>query len=51
VQACRATAHLLGRPPRFPVLLENGEPGAARWIRGRADLAALDALLGSLVRP
>lgn len=51
VQACRAAAHLLNRPSRFPLLLEQGEPDSARWIRGRADLDGLEALFGSLVRP
>ncbi|HEX7035580.1 MAG TPA: hypothetical protein VF210_07385 [Pseudomonadales bacterium] len=48
VEVCRAVASLLDRPPRFPCVLEGGEPRAARWIRERADLVTLGAAFARL---
>ena len=46
--SCRAAAHLLGHPPRFPLLLEGGGKDEARWIRSLDDVERLSALLDSL---
>lgn len=49
--ACRAAAHLLETPPRFPGLLEGGDKDASRWIATADDLARLWRLLGKLAPP
>ena len=46
--ACRAAAHLLGEPPRFPALLEQGDKDHARWIQSIGDLTRVMALLEAL---
>ncbi len=46
--ACRATAHLLGDPPRFPGLLEGGDKEAGRWFRSVTDLERTATLLRGL---
>lgn len=48
VEACRALASVLDRPPRFPAALEPAAGHAARWIRSRNDLVAIGAVLARL---
>lgn len=46
--ACRAAVHLLGQPPRFPVLLDGGHKDHARWLQSLRDLDRVGTVLANL---